>query len=184
MIRRLDKTSGRGADQFGKDLTRRVMGLAVAVMLITVEPGMAELRAVGGSAPDFTLQTLDGKKVSLSNLRGKPVVLEFWATWCGICRRQLPDMIEAHKKYGDKVHFIMVNTAESKDVVTRFDEKVGLPGTVLLDPEDKVGELYGTEILPSIFFVDAMGTIRAANAGALRDVDAFMSAMLKTTKAP
>ena len=184
MNRRFEKAIGGDAGPVSDTTKRRIVGLAIAAMLMTAVPGMAELRAVGGASPRLHPPDARWSEFSLSELRGKPVVLEFWATWCGICRRQLPDMIEAHKNYGDQVHFIMVNTAEGKDVVTRFDEKVGLPGTVLLDPEDKVGELYGTKILPSIFFVDAKGTIRAANAGALRDVDAFMSAMLETTKAP
>ena len=178
------RANGRSLRRIPNTVKRLVMGLMITAISITATPATAELRPEGTAAPDFTLQTLDGKKVSLSDLRGKPVVLEFWATWCGICRRQFPDMTKAHEKYGDQVQFVLVNTAEGEDVVRRFAQKSGLAGTILLDPKDDVGELYGTKILPSIFFVDEKGTIRAANAGALRNVDDFMATMLKPVKTP
>ncbi len=184
MLNKNKSTTGWFTNTIGKIMTRAVAGLALTYLVLSATPATAELRAEGTTAPDFTLQTLDGKKVSLSDLRGKPVVLEFWATWCGICRRQFPDMTKAHEKYGDQVQFVLVNTAEGEDVVRRFAQKSGLAGTILLDPKDDVGELYGTKILPSIFFVDEKGTIRAANAGALRNVDDFMATMLKPVKTP
>jgi len=87
-------------------------------------------------------------------------------------------MVEIHKNFHGRVVFLMVNTAESVATIERFKEKVGIPGTVLMDPTDRVGELYGTKILPSLFFIDASGEIRAAIPGALKDIDAFMERML------
>jgi peroxiredoxin len=157
---------------------RWVQGLGIAALVVVASSGSAELRTTGSEAPDFTLRALDGGEVTLSDLRGKPVVLEFWASWCGPCRRQFPKMAELHHRYDQQVHFLLVNTAESEAAIRRFAEKVELPGTVLMDPEDRVGQLYGTRILPSTFVIDARGTIQAAVPGALQDVEAFLEGQL------
>lgn len=149
---------------------------AVLAVLVMLTPGTgAALLEPGREAPDFSLATLDGRTVTLSELRGKPVVIEFWASWCRPCRRQLPAMAELHHRYESRgIHFLLVNTAEEEATVRRFLERVKVSGTVLLDPDDRVGELYGTEILPSLFVLDGDGRIQAAEAGTITDLAAFM----------
>lgn len=159
----------------------RLIGtVAVLVLLLWMAPAPAAagLLAEGAEAPDFELRTLDGAELRLSDLRGTPVVVEFWATWCGWCRRQMPAMVEAHERYGGDVHFLMVNTDESAAAIRRFADTHPVPGTILLDPGDEVGEAYGTEVLPSLFVIDREGIVQEAVSGSLEDVAAFFDVAL------
>ncbi len=159
-------------------LLRRVLWVAALLMLFPAPFTVAGLQEEGSTAPEFTLNTLEGKPVSLSEFRGRPVVLEFWATWCGPCRHQFPKMARLHEQYEGEVQFLMVNTAEDAATVRAFAEQVEVPGIILMDPTDKVGERYGTRILPSLFFIDADGVVQAAVPGALKDVELFMNYMM------
>jgi thiol-disulfide isomerase/thioredoxin len=159
---------------------RVAAGVVLGALLVAgTTPVMAALLSEGTRAPDFTLSTLGGKSVKLSDYSGKPVLMEFWATWCGPCRQQFPKMARLHEKYEGEVHFLLINTMEDAATVRKFGEKVKIPGTILLDPEDRVGELYRTRILPSVFFLDSRGVIRAAVPGAIKDMDQFMERMMK-----
>jgi thiol-disulfide isomerase/thioredoxin len=86
---------------------------------------LQEKLAPGVAAPDFELENLEGKSVKLSELKGKPVFLDFWATWCGPCRRALPHTQEFAKKYKGKAHIYAVNVRESKEKVQQFMEQNG-----------------------------------------------------------
>jgi len=162
----------------------RALWLTTVLLLFLAPHAAAGLQEEGTTAPEFTLQTLEGKPVSLSEFRGKPVVLEFWATWCGPCRRQFPEMARLHEQYEGQVHFLMVNTAEDAATVRAFAREVAVPGIILMDPTDKVGEQYGTRILPSLFFIDAEGVVQAAVPGTLSDVGLFMNYMMGQTGEP
>ena len=160
---------------------RQAMWVLTLFLLFLAPCAVAGLQEEGTLAPEFTLNTLEGKPVSLSEFRGTPVVLEFWATWCGPCRRQFPKMARIHEKYEGQVNFIMVNTAEDAATVRAFADQVEVPGIILMDPTDKVGERYGTRILPSLFFIDAEGVVQASVPGALKDMDLFMNYMMGLT---
>jgi peroxiredoxin len=164
---------------------RRTITALVFVLICAVAlPGPAELLEPGRTAPDFSLKTVDGETIRLSDLRGQVVVVEFWATWCGWCRRQMPAMVEAHARHGERAVFLMVNTAESAAAVERFTRKHAVPGTILLDPDDAVGEAYGTETLPAVVVIDGKGVVRAAVSGAMRDVEAFFDVVLAGEERP
>ena len=165
-----------------KSLRRALLAGPLLVLCLT-PLAIAGLQEEGARAPDFTLKTLDGRPVSLSDFRGKPVVLEFWATWCGPCRSQFPKMARIHEKYENNVHFLMVNTAEDAATVRAFARQVEVPGMILMDPTDEVGERYGTRILPSLFFIDAEGVVQAAVPGAVRDIELFLNHMMQRTGA-
>ncbi len=158
--------------------------LAGPLLVLCLAPSVAAgLLEEGVPAPEFTLKTLEGRPVSLSDFRGKPVVLEFWATWCGPCRIQFPEMARIHEKYENQVYFLLVNTAEDAATVREFARQVELPGMILMDPDDEVGQRYGTRILPSLFFIDAEGVVQAAVPGVIRDIELFMNTMMEQTGA-
>ncbi|MEH6991824.1 redoxin domain-containing protein, partial [Neobacillus drentensis] len=96
---------------------------------------------VGAKAPDFELKTLSGDTVKLSDLKGKKVMLNFWATWCPPCKAEMPAMEEFHKEAGDEVVILAVNIDPHLDVKAFVDEN-GITFPIPLDAEDKVNETY------------------------------------------
>jgi thiol-disulfide isomerase/thioredoxin len=112
-------------------------------------------------APDFTLQTLDGKNMSLSELRGKAVLLNFWATWCGPCKIETPWLVELQKEYGSQgLQVIGVAMDDSgKEDIEKFAKDMGVNYPVLLGKE-AVGDAYGgVPALPETFFIGRNGKI-------------------------
>jgi thiol-disulfide isomerase/thioredoxin len=112
-------------------------------------------------APDFTLQSLDGKNMSLSDLRGKAVLLNFWATWCGPCKIEMPWFIELQKQYGSQgLQIVGVAMDDSsKEDIAKFASDMGVNYPVLLGKE-AVGEAYGgVPALPESFFIGRDGKI-------------------------
>jgi thiol-disulfide isomerase/thioredoxin len=119
------------------------------------------LLAYGTPAPDFTLETLDGKSVSLSSLRGKAVVVNFWATWCGPCKIETPWLVEMQNQYGAQgLQIVGVAMDDSgKDEIARFAKNMGMNYPVALGKE-AVGDAYGgVSYLPESFFVGRDGKI-------------------------
>lgn len=120
--------------------------------------------ALGQPAPDFILeQPGTGERVSLSDFRGQPVVLNFWATWCVPCRTEMPDLQTAHDE--EDVVVLAVNWQESDVVVERFLDEFGLTFPTVLDRDGRVREHYGVVGLPATFFIDPDGILRARNFG-------------------
>jgi thiol-disulfide isomerase/thioredoxin len=115
----------------------------------------------GTPAPDFTLETLDGSTLSLSSLRGKAVLVNFWATWCGPCKIETPWLVDLQKEYGAQgLQIVGVAMDDSgKDEIARFAKDMGMNYPVLLGKE-AVGEAYGgIPALPESFFVGRDGKI-------------------------
>ncbi len=132
-------------------------------------PGLPEpAPSQGATAPDITLQNLDGESVSLSDYRGQPVVLNFWATWCGPCRAEMPhlqDVYEAHRDAGLVV--LGVNVRETREEAVGFLRELGVDFPVLLDPDLAAVERYSVTSLPITFFIDRDGTIRTLVVGGM-----------------
>lgn len=122
--------------------------------------------AVDHPAPDFSLIRFDtGEKVSLNDLRGKPVILNFWATWCGPCRAEMPALQAAYERYGDDLLVVGVDQGEEGAVVGPFLEEFGIGFPILLDGDMAVGREYRIMGLPTTFFLDSQGIIRGVHAG-------------------
>ena len=121
---------------------------------------------IGKIAPDFELTDLDGKAVKLSSLKGKVVVLDFWATWCGPCVAALPTVSSVTSSFHDKgVVFYAVNMKEKSDVISKFQTDKNLTFPVLLDPEGTVADLYLAKSIPQTVLIDANGKIEAVHVG-------------------
>lgn len=126
--------------------------------------------AIGYPAPGFTLATLDGDTFSLDELRGAPVVLNFWATWCGPCRRELPALQAAAERYDGEVLIVGVDQGEDASTVQAFADELGLTFPVPLDGELDVAHDYNVKGLPTTFFIDADGVIRHIWTGEMNSV--------------
>lgn len=117
--------------------------------------------------PDLELLSLTGQPTALYSLKGKPVVLNLWASWCPPCRREMPAFEQAQKKFPDTV-FVMVNQGEKPEQVVRFLQAQGLDlSHVLLDPSSSVMKTLGAQGLPSTYFFDAQGQLAYAHVGEL-----------------
>jgi thiol-disulfide isomerase/thioredoxin len=117
---------------------------------------------VGSMAPDFTLKTLgaDGKNLQLSSLRGKAVLINFWATWCEPCKIEMPWLVELQKKYGPQ-GFQILGVAQddsSEKTITTFAQKMGL-NYPILQGDNRVGDLYPSQGLPLSVYVDRSGKV-------------------------
>ncbi|MFC1944282.1 TlpA family protein disulfide reductase [Chloroflexota bacterium] len=117
-------------------------------------------------APDFALRTLDGEIVRLSELRGQPVLINFWATWCPSCRMEMPHLQAAFEELAGEVYIVAINVGESEEKVRRYVEDNGLSFTVLTDPDKQVGDRYNIRYYPTTFLVDNEGVIREIRIGA------------------
>ena len=115
---------------------------------------------VGEIAPNFAFFLADGRGADLASLQGKPVVLNFWATWCGPCRAEMPDLVALHKSDTDLV-VLEVNVGEELSAVEEFASEFGMNMTVVLDQEDLIRRAYGVRNMPTTVFIKADGTIGA-----------------------
>jgi thiol-disulfide isomerase/thioredoxin len=131
-----------------------------------IPPQVPEL---GSSAPNFELNSLSGELTSLEQFRGRPVLINFWATWCGPCRLEMPLLQEYQAEYDSEVVVMAVNVGESAEDVQAFVDEMALDLTVLLDEGNSVEKMYQVRGLPSTFFVNADGIIRFAHIGMLTE---------------
>ena len=126
--------------------------------------------SIGNRAIDFELQTLDGKTVKLSDYRGKPVLLNFWATWCGPCRSEMPYLQQINDSYSASgLVLLAVDIDESPDTVKKFMADLNLSLTVPMDVGKKVAKAYGITAIPSTFLIDKNGIIQQKILGAFPD---------------
>jgi len=111
-------------------------------------------------APGFELNDLNGKPLSLAEAKGKVVLLNFWATWCGPCRAEIADLVELQKQYADKLEIIALATEEDDaDLVRRFVVKSGINYRVGMAPDEVVQKYGGINALPTSFVIDTQGRV-------------------------
>ncbi|HGN6581163.1 thiol:disulfide interchange protein [Bacillus cereus] len=143
---------------------------AVKVKQEKSEAAMKEIIArngieIGKSAPDFTLTKLDGTNVKLSDLKGKKVILNFWATWCGPCQQEMPDMEAFYKEHKENVEILAVNYTPSEkgggeEKVSNFAKEKGITFSILLDKNIDVTTAYKVITIPTSYFIDTKGVIQ------------------------
>ncbi len=130
----------------------------------------------GSSAPDFTLYTLSGERVSLSRLKGQQVLLNFWATWCGPCRRELPYLEEAFQRKGAEVKFLGINLGESVPEVRQFVQANGISFIILAGAKTTdVAEAYNVRYIPTTFLIGKGGVVRSVKIGAFASLDEVLN---------
>ena len=123
------------------------------------------------AAPDFTVYDGEGQAVSLSSLVGKPVVVNFWASWCGPCKSEMPDFQKAWEAHGDQVHFMIVNMTdgmqETLEKAKAYVAKEGYSFPVYYDTDLDAAMTYGVNAIPATYFVAADGSLIARASGAI-----------------
>jgi len=122
-------------------------------------------------APDFIVYDIDGNEVRLSDYVGKPIVLNFWASWCGPCQMEMPDFHEKYLELSEDVHFLMINMTDgSRETVhdaSQFIAEKGYTFPVFYDTQSHAAATYGVFSLPSTYFIDAEGHAIARATGAI-----------------
>ncbi len=122
-------------------------------------------------APDFVALDAEGNEVRFYDYLGKPIILNFWASWCGPCQMEMPDFDEAYKNYGDELNFLMVNmtdgSRETLDTASAFIEESGYSFPVFYDNAQQAAYSYGVYSLPTTYFLDAEGYLVASARGAI-----------------
>ena len=142
---------------------------ALGIVLLSACGGSAS-SGPGDKAPDFTLEELGGQEITLNQLRGQPVMLNFWATWCVPCREEMPLIEEAYHKHGEAgLEVLAINFGDSSKAAEAFATEKKLSFPVLLDEDSKVTKLYGVRGLPVSVFIDSEGTIVDRHTGALTE---------------
>lgn len=151
-----------------------VAAVAAVIALLTVniarQAAPVDTPIVGRAAPAFDLETLDGRRLSLADLRGSAVVLNFWASWCLPCREEAPLLAAADASYGPRgVRVLGVVYQDSADNARAFMSQYGQTYPGLLDPDGRTAIDYGVFGIPETFFIDSSGVVRSRQVGVLTE---------------
>lgn len=158
-----------GEEAAGEQTALEQVTVTEGTAVVAQESGTSGMPEAGQAAPNFTLADLEGNEVSLAEFRGQPVIINFWATWCGPCRIEMPELQQAYEERQEEgLAILAVNMEESPDMVRRFFyDDLRLTFTPLLDENGEVANRYGIFNLPTTYFVDPEGTIAAVHRGPL-----------------
>lgn len=140
--------------------------LLLAMLTADAQP----VQAPGQPAPEFELKSLEGRRTRLSEFRGRPVLVNFWASWCDPCRTEMPELVaayEAHREAGLQVLAVNLRDQERERDVRRFVEEFRLPFPILLDARGAVRRRFRVRAIPTTVFIDTTGTLRLTHAGPL-----------------
>ncbi len=143
------------------------------MMFMILSLALASLAVAANPAPNFKLSTMDGKVVELKQLAGKAVVVNFWATWCGPCRREIPGMIRVYEKYksrGLEIVGISLDRGGWKDLKP-YLAKNPISYPIVVGGETEVEAYGGIEGIPTTFFVDRKGNIVSKTVGSMEEAD-------------
>ena len=145
-----------------------VVLIALAVGAIVWTTGSDDSAGPADPAPDVTLEFFEGPSQQLSDLRGKPVVLNFWASWCPACISEMPAFGEVHRRFGDQVEFIGVNMQEvDLDAALDLVDQTGVEYRLVHDVSGSLYNAFGGIAMPTTVFISADGSVELTHAGAM-----------------
>ncbi len=138
----------------------------IVIFLICAAPYAAHAVATEEAAPDFTLKSLTGTNLRLEEYRGQVVLINFWASWCGPCRQEMPILDRLHQRYEDTGFSVLgVNVEEDSSSALKVVDRTGVTFPVLFDTEQVVSRLYELKAMPSTVVVDRDGNVRYIHKG-------------------
>jgi peroxiredoxin len=154
--------------------------LGFSMLLVIAPATWAAMPAPGSVAPDFALKSSSGKNLRLSEHRGEVVLLNFWATWCGPCRQELPLLNRIHEQYR-KVGLTLlgVNIDDRADSGQAMARKLGITFPILFDPGKQVSRRYDVDAMPSTLLIDRSGTVRYIHRGYLPGYEKTYEAQIR-----
>lgn len=185
--------SGKGNKDIMNKLSKVILILLVSVMVGLVIPGCSSTQGTetdnqtseapeAPEAPDFQLYDLEGKLVSLSDLRGKPIMLNFWSAQCGPCVYEMPLLQQTYDEWSPKgLVLLTINFVESQSDVEQFLQKNNLSLPVLLDPTQEVARMYNAQRIPITYFIDKDGLAQAAKLGPFqneKEIGSYLSSIM------
>lgn len=139
---------------------------AVLIALLLSCTALAGASEMSVPAPDFTLKSRSGENIRLSELRGNVVMVNFWASWCGPCRQEMPLLDDLYQKYRDYgFELLGVNVDEKQSDAERMLERIPVSFPVLFDPNSTVSKEYGVDAMPSTLLIDRDGNARYLHRG-------------------
>jgi thiol-disulfide isomerase/thioredoxin len=168
-------------------MNRKLKGILAGLLALTLllvagcgttsgpsDGAVPEGTGLGNRAPDFQLKDTDGQYVSLSDMMGQPVMINFWASWCGPCLMEMPYIQQVYDEWsGEGLVLLAVNCGESSSRVTAFMQSYGYTFPVLLDSNGRVSDDYGVRGIPTTLFIDAYGIVQGREVGSFPSKEAI-----------
>lgn len=155
----------------------RLVAVTLGVLVLIVaavgfwssaDPDVADEAGETGSSLDVPFQFMDGTEANLADFGGKPLVLNFWASWCPACVAEMPDFEQVHAKLGDEVFFLGMNMQETDTAAADFlIEQTGVSYQLGLDPDGRIFNMFGGIAMPTSVFIDETGNVVTTHAGAI-----------------
>ncbi len=176
----MSKSTAYKSKKTGKPINKKsnplVLIMALVALLIVAVAGIAlsasgsgaQFAEIGGQAPTFTLPTVNGETLDLAEYSGKPVVLNFWATWCPPCRHEIPELASFSTRYDGEVAVIGIST-EPLATVRPFVDTLGIPYPIAIDSATTVNDAYLIRSLPTSVIIDSDGVVRQVITGAVTE---------------
>lgn len=144
-----------------KSLLRVVLSTVISISAVFSISTLAETKKMSGAAPDFTLKSRSGENLRLKEFQGQVVMLNFWASWCGPCRQEMPLLDELYKRYSRAGFTILgVNVDSSPAEANRYLKKIDVSFPVLYDTKSQVSKLFDVSAMPSTVMIDRSGNMR------------------------
>src|SRR5690625_5181916 len=164
-----EQITSKGGMRWMRSWPLLLIGVAVVVALM-YNASLESKAEVGKAAPNFTLATPAGEELRLADLRGQPVFLNFWATWCEVCHEAIPAWQAFAERYGDRVEIVNVNVREGNSLIRRYHENFASRGldltmTVVRDQSGRVSDQYRLWAVPETWVIDAEGVARGYQRG-------------------